>query len=682
MNTVKTVFGWGLLVLALLLVLCSCNTPQASLPSSMESVFDSMNVPPSELFNSPSLKESTPEVSPSSGGFSSFSPSDVILSSPTPSPSLEPVLPTPSEPSFSDDEESCPHTQTKIRTTKYYSCTEDGEEEVFCSECYQVLQVNIVPASHTFDEWYRVFDPTEESPGEDQRHCICCPAYESRPVEPLAHTHVPRTVEGQPSTCKKEGYSSYIDCEGCGEVLTPPTALPLADHREGREEILSQATCRKEGRLKRYCAECGVFMREEVISLLPHTEGDSIWNPKPSCFTDGLEECHCTVCGGLVWKKELPAFGQHDFLVTSLVKESTCTEKGYEEKYCYRCRELLSTNELPLKDHNYIRLLKTPSSVEEGGLIYKCFDCGYSRAGDEVIRYGDYSKGLSYQINADGIGCTVDGRGSCGDEILYIPPEIDGYTVTAIADGAFSSDRIIRFLILPHNLQSVGAQAFYGTELEDVYIPETVSNIGRFAFGDTLLTFVCLPDTVTDINDGVFAYCAILKEIQLGIHTKTIGGWAFKDCIHLKKITLPEGLIRICDEAFFNCSGLESIKIPESLRILEEGAFLYCRSLKSVALPDGFSTLEPWVFGHCSALSHIRLPASLKSIGDYAFYGCTSLAEITFHKGLEYIGFEAFQYDTDLKLTIRFMGSREEWNAVSKHEEWRPSKESHVVICN
>lgn len=147
---------------------------------------------------------------------------------------------------------------------------------MFCIECYQVLQVNIVPASHTFDEWYRVFDPTEESPGEDQRYCICCPAYESRPVAPLAHVHIPRTVEGQPSTCKKEGYSSYIDCEGCGEVLTPPVALPLADHREGREEILSQATCRKQGRLKRYCAECGVFMREEAIPLLPHTEGDSI----------------------------------------------------------------------------------------------------------------------------------------------------------------------------------------------------------------------------------------------------------------------------------------------------------------------------------------------------------------------------------------------------------------------
>ena len=68
------------------------------------------------------------------------------------------------------------------------------------------------------------------------------------------------------------------------------------------------------------------------------------------------------------------------------------------------------------------------------------------------------------------------------DESVVIPTKIDGYTVTAIADNAFSSDTITR-IIIPNCVTTIGWFSFRGcTNLLSITVPSSVTAIGYSAF--------------------------------------------------------------------------------------------------------------------------------------------------------------------------------------------------------
>ena len=86
---------------------------------------------------------------------------------------------------------------------------------------------------------------------------------------------------------------------------------------------------------------------------------------------------------------------------------------------------------------------------------------------------------FSYQLEGDNAILT----GYSGtDKFLTVPTSIDGHTVVAIADSAFSS-----------------------TTLTSITLPTTVTKIGWFAFqACTALTSVTIPDSVTSIGYSAF----------------------------------------------------------------------------------------------------------------------------------------------------------------------------------
>ena len=69
--------------------------------------------------------------------------------------------------------------------------------------------------------------------------------------------------------------------------------------------------------------------------------------------------------------------------------------------------------------------------------------------------YGEGSQGLKYEINSDRKTCTITGKGKCRDKAVKIPLEIDGYTVTAIGDNAFSSVYSITSVIIPPTVKTI-----------------------------------------------------------------------------------------------------------------------------------------------------------------------------------------------------------------------------------
>ncbi|MBE6794575.1 MAG: hypothetical protein E7532_06495 [Ruminococcaceae bacterium] len=97
--------------------------------------------------------------------------------------------------------------------------------------------------------------------------------------------------------------------------------------------------------------------------------------------------------------------------------------------------------------------------------------------------------------------------GSDNEELsgkLIVPDNINGYTVTEIANSGFSHSKIT-----------------------DVVIPDTVKCLNDYAFsGCKNLKNVSIPDSVTTIEDCVFNDCPSLKEIYIPPTVTSIGYYA------------------------------------------------------------------------------------------------------------------------------------------------------------
>ena len=166
---------------------------------------------------------------------------------------------------------------------------------------------------------------------------------------------------------------------------------------------------------------------------------------------------------------------------------------------------------------------------------------------------------FEYEYDAD-LGGVVITKYLRIDPKVRIPKKIEGKPVVGI-DGAF-----------------------YGTNVEEVYIPNSVTAIRNSAFDYCKnLINITIPDGVTSI-DG-FEYCTSLTSIILPEGLETLGPLTFSHCINLTSVTLPDSLTRIDHQAFFDCTSLTSLKIPNGVNSIDLSAF-DGTSITSIEVPD------------------------------------------------------------------------------------------------
>ena len=160
----------------------------------------------------------------------------------------------------------------------------------------------------------------------------------------------------------------------------------------------------------------------------------------------------------------------------------------------------------------------------------------------------------------------------CGNHSsVIIPSEIDGI-------------KMIR----------IHAEAFKGSDIEEIILPVTLETLGDYAFSNCnkLRRVKFLGNSLDEIPKGAFEHCSNLE------------------CVEMPR-TFSEQWEKLCaaidTEAFAMCTNLKSIKLPSNTRVIGEGAFRGCYSLEGIEIPESCMGLGTDAFWECSSLRNVTI---------------------------------------------------------------------------
>ena len=271
-------------------------------------------------------------------------------------------------------------------------------------------------------------------------------------------------------------------------------------------------------------------------------------------------------------------------------------------------------------------------------------------------------------------------------------------------------------IVIKKGTLGISSYAFYNrSELESITIPDSVTSIGYNAFSYTSW-YNNQPNGLVYAGKVAYEYkgtmpsntSIVIKEGTLGI-----ADYAFSYCKGLTSITIPDSVVSIGDKAFDDCSGLTSIVIPDSVTSIGYALFSGCSNLTSISVDGGntryhsdgnclietatkiliagyensvipsngnVTSIGSSAFFSCERLTSITIPDSVTSIGSSAFSFCSGLTRITIPDSVTRIGPSAF-YGCSRLTSINFNGTKAQWNAISKGQNWNEDTGSYTVYC-
>ena len=314
-------------------------------------------------------------------------------------------------------------------------------------------------------------------------------------------------------------------------------------------------------------------------------------------------------------------------------------------------------------EHDYVKVDEYESIYDT---LYRCSVCGHEKMVEKEVEY------IYYELNSgeDGYiltGYNKDRYNEYTDGVnLVIPSEYNGLPVVEI--GAYA-------------LQ-------YNQYIESIVIPDTVTKIGQYAFEYIQnVTTIFVPDSVTFIGEGAFRDCLVLEELTIPFvggeprhifDDTSFFGYIFGEYSQRDTFNSWGEFIRAessdgsITTEYYIPNSLVKLNITGSYE-MNESVLRGIMYLKEINITGEITEIPDYLFadildssrGFATKLDTIYLPKSITSIGKYVFADLQKLEE------------------------INFAGTMDEWNAITKDDDWNSNTDSYSgayaigrVICS
>lgn len=100
-----------------------------------------------------------------------------------------------------------------------------------------------------------------------------------------------------------------------------------------------------------------------------------------------------------------------------------------------------------------------------------------------------------------------------------------------------------------------------------------------------------------------------------------------------------------------------------------------------VVIPEGVTQINSYAFVSSKSISSVVIPEGVAKICYSAFYGCSSLKSISISKSVKIIDTVAIN-NCPLLEHIHFCGTREQWNAIKKGDNWNNGILAKIIHCS
>ncbi len=275
--------------------------------------------------------------------------------------------------------------------------------------------------------------------------------------------------------------------------------------------------------------------------------------------------------------------------------------------------------------------------------------------------------------------------------------EVDGKTVTSIAENAFYEATSLEKVVISDSVKEIGYGAFAGcTNLSEIDLPYVGMRAGTtqndsyqmplgYIFGnyngDGFYSAV-------QNYYGVSSETTVWEVYYLPIALKSVsvrGGiiphGAFQNCAQITDIAIGKDVSYIGDHAFEGCKFLESVALSQDNTgfVVENGALydaaktqLYVRMddglTMSFTVPDTIVKVHEEAFRNNSTLTEIIIPDSVTEIGKSVFTGCGNLENLV----VPFVGTSADATEADETTLFGYMFGKDSYNeSVSVSQYYR-----------